>query len=71
MSQIIDKSRRECKWFPVCPMKTFYENGMLDFEWIARYCRGDWESCVRYQKEERGEPHSDRLLPDGSFLDIS
>jgi len=57
----------ECKWYPVCPMKRFYEKGKLSQEWIERYCRGDWESCVRYQMEERGEFHPDWMLPDGTL----
>ena len=59
-----------CKWFPVCPMKRFYEEGKISKEWIEKYCKGNWKSCIRYQKEEKGEPHSDYLLPDGSYLDL-
>ena len=58
---------KECKWYPVCPMKQFYEGGKLDKKWIEQYCKGDWKNCVRYHKEERGEPHSDWMLPDGSI----
>ena len=61
--------RKECKWYPVCPMKRFYEQGKLDEKWIKLYCKGDWEICVRYQMEERGEPHSDLMLPDGTLMD--
>jgi len=57
---------RACTWYPVCPMKRYYEAGALSWEWIARYCQGDWQSCVRYHMEERGEPHPDWMLPDGS-----
>lgn len=57
----------ECKWYPVCPMKRFYEEGKLNKEWIELYCKGDWESCIRYQMEERGEPHPDWILQDGSI----
>lgn len=57
----------DCKWYPVCPMKRFYENGKLDRKWIELYCKGDWESCIRYQMEEKGEPHPDWMLPDGSL----
>jgi len=57
----------DCKWYPVCPMRRFYEKGMLDEKWVELYCKGDWESCVRYQMEERGEPHPDSMLPDGSI----
>lgn len=58
---------QDCKWFPSCPLKRFYDEGKLRREWIERYCRGDWESCVRFQMEERGEPHPDWMLQDGSI----
>ncbi|OPX32622.1 MAG: uracil-DNA glycosylase [Candidatus Latescibacteria bacterium 4484_181] len=57
----------DCKWYPVCPMKRFYEKGKLDKKWIELYCKGDWESCVRYQMEEEGKPHPDWMLPDGTL----
>jgi len=56
---------KDCKWYPTCPMKRFYEEGLLDWKWIQNYCKGDWESCIRYQMEEKGEYHSDYMLPDG------
>ena len=58
---------RDCKWYPVCPMKRFYEKGLLDKKWIELYCKGDWESCIRYQMEEKGQFHPDWMLPDGSL----
>ena len=58
---------RDCKWYSVCPMKWFYESGRLGRRWIELYCKGDWESCTRYQMEEKGEPHPDWMLPDGSL----
>ncbi|MBW1916599.1 MAG: uracil-DNA glycosylase [Deltaproteobacteria bacterium] len=58
-----------CKWYPLCPMRRFYEQGRLAPFWIEYYCQGDWESCVRYQMEEKGEYHSDTMLPDGSYLE--
>ena len=63
------KAERECEWYPVCPMKYFYERGRLEKMWVERYCHGDWLICRRYQLEERGEYHSDYLLPDGTFLE--
>lgn len=57
----------DCKWYPVCPMKKFYEKGKLSKGWVELYCKGDWESCIRYQMEERGELHPDWMLPDGSI----
>ena len=58
---------KDCKWYPVCPMKRFYEGGKLDKKWIELYCNGDWESCIRYQMEEGGKPHPDWMLPDGTL----
>ena len=57
----------DCKWYPVCPMKRYYEKGVLDKKWIKLYCKGDYLSCVRYELEENGEYHQDWMLPDGSI----
>lgn len=62
--QILD---RDCKWFPVCPMKRFYEEGQIEKKWIKLYCQGDWQSCVRYELEELGKYHPDWMLPDGTI----
>jgi uracil-DNA glycosylase family 4 len=59
----------DCKWFPSCPMKRFYEANRLERKWIELYCKGDWENCVRYGMEEQGHYHPDWMLPDGS-LDV-
>ncbi|MFW5927641.1 MAG: uracil-DNA glycosylase [Thermoplasmatota archaeon] len=56
-----------CKWYDLCPMKRFYEEDQLDRRWIEFYCKGDWENCVRYKKEKKGEHHPDNMLPDGSI----
>ncbi len=58
---------KDCKWYAVCPMKRFYEEGKLDKKWIEMYCKGDWESCKRYQMEEEGRAHPDWMLPDGTL----
>ena len=58
-----------CKWYPVCPMKGYYEQGKLDKSWIDKYCKGDWRSCVRFHMEEEGEPHPDWMLPNGELKD--
>lgn len=57
----------ECKWYSVCPLKSFYEQEKLDRKWIELYCKGDWESCVRFQMEEKGQYHPDWMLPDGEI----
>ncbi len=58
---------KNCKWYQMCPMKMFYEKGMLDRKWVELYCKGDWESCKRYKMEEEGKFHPDYMLPDGSI----
>ncbi len=58
---------KECKWYQLCPMKTYYKQGRLDKKWIDVYCKGDWDSCIRYDMEESGQPHPDNMLPDGSI----
>ncbi len=55
----------ECKWFRVCPMKFFFERGLLEEKYITSYCKGDWSSCIRYQKEEAGIYHPDNMRQDG------
>jgi hypothetical protein len=48
-------------------MKRFYEQGLLEGEWIRLFCKGDYRSCVRYHLEEKGEPHPDNMLPNGKI----
>ncbi len=57
-----------CKWFSCCPMRTFTVNRLIDFHWTDEYCLADWQSCKRYELESLGIPHSDYVLPDGTFL---
>lgn len=64
---MVPTTKKVCKWYEVCPLKKFYEQGKLEKEWIERYCKGDYESCVRYQMEERGKPHPDNMLPNGEL----
>jgi len=61
------EKENECKWFPTCPIKRFYQQGRIDQKWIELYCKGDWKSCTRYAMEEKGKPHPDYMLPDGSL----
>ncbi len=56
-----------CKWYPVCPMKRYCEQGRLPKKWVELYCNGDWSRCIRFQMEQRGEFHPDSMLPDGSI----
>jgi len=56
---------KDCKWYEECPMKKYYEEGLIDKKWVELYCKGDWESCIRYHLEESGKPHPDYMLPNG------
>ena len=55
----------DCKYYPFCAVKKHHDRGSLSEEWVELYCRGDWESCVRYNMEENGMQPSDWMLPDG------
>ena len=60
-------TKKICKWFNVCPMKYYWEKGILEPKWIEQYCKGEWKNCIRYQKEEKGVYHPDNMLPNGSI----
>ena len=55
-----------CKWYQVCPMKWFYEQGKIDKSWVEDYCWKNNENCKRRQLEEEGIPHPDNMMPDGT-----
>jgi len=44
------KQKKECKWYQTCPMRYFYEKGILDKKWVDNYCHGNWNICVRFIK---------------------
>ncbi|MCD6446132.1 uracil-DNA glycosylase [Candidatus Bathyarchaeota archaeon] len=66
----VREMKKICKWYPVCPMKRFYEEGKLDRKWIEEYCMGDYKRCVRYKLEEAGVPHPDNMLPNGKIMKL-
>jgi hypothetical protein len=61
--------KKICKWYEVCPIRRFYEQGKLEHKWIERYCYSNNERCIRYQLEESGDPHPDNLLPNGEIAE--
>lgn len=65
--RMIKTLQNQCKWYPVCPIRRYYEMGKIERKWVELYCKGNWESCVRYQMEEKGEYHPDWMLPDGTI----
>ena len=58
---------KTCKWYPVCPMKRYYEQGKLEKKWIEDYCLIGNKNCVRYELEESGTHHPDYMLPNGEI----
>ena len=56
---------KECKWKYVCPVYFRAKNNEINYSWVDNYCSVNNNDCVRYQMEEKGEPHSDKMLPDG------
>ena len=59
--------KRVCRWFEICPLKRFYDKGILDERWIDNYCKGNYMNCVRYAMEEEGISHQDNMMPDGTI----
>ncbi len=60
-------SKKTCKWYDVCPLKRFYEEGSLDKSWVENYCWGDYLKCARHRMEEEGSYHPDNMMPDGTI----
>jgi len=61
-----------CKWIDVCPLRRLERQGTIDSTWRERYCdtEGSWRECRRYLMEEKGLPHKDSMMPDGSAIDL-
>ena len=56
-----------CKWYDVCPLKRFYQEGKLNKKWVKDYCKGHYLDCTRYKIEEQGTYHPDNIMPDGTI----
>ena len=59
--------KKTCRWFEVCPLKRFYQQGKIDKRWIEDYCLADNPECLRRILEEKGVYHADNLMPDGTI----
>ncbi|MBN1621498.1 MAG: hypothetical protein JW871_02785 [Endomicrobiales bacterium] len=64
---MVKNNRKTCFWYSCCPLKRFYEKGILDKKWVEHYCWGDNSKCVRRQMEDEGKYHPDNMLPDGTI----
>ena len=60
----------KCKWFNVCPLRDFENQNKISDRWKGKYCESEknWKNCKRFQLEEEGISHSDKLLPNGEKL---
>ena len=58
-----------CKWYEVCPIKMFTDEGKLEKIWVEKYCKREdgYKECVRYRMEEEGKFHPDYMLPNGEL----
>ncbi|KAA0004473.1 MAG: uracil-DNA glycosylase [Thermoplasmata archaeon] len=58
-----------CKWYELCPIKKFTDEGLLESRWVEEYCKkkDGYKRCERYRLEEKGVYHSDYMLPDGKI----
>ncbi|MFH1657498.1 MAG: uracil-DNA glycosylase [bacterium] len=56
-----------CKWYNICPIKSFFEKGFIDEKLIDKYCFNSGENCRRFKMEEDGifEPYN--MLPNGEI----
>lgn len=59
--------RKICKWYNLCPIVYFVKKGKLDKKWVENYCLRGGKNCKRYEMEEKGIPHPDNMLPDGTI----
>lgn len=59
-----------CRWFEVCPLRLLEKQGKIDLHWRNDYCKGDFKDCRRFKMEDKGEPHKDNMMPDGSFIKL-
>jgi len=59
-----------CKWFSVCPIRKWEEEGKISDKWKKKYCKSEenWKNCKRYQMEVEGIEHQ-KILPNGENLD--
>jgi len=56
-----------CRWYEVCPIKRFCDEGLLERRWVKEYCLRDNPNCVRRRLEEEGIGHPDNMLPNGEI----
>ena len=59
--------KKVCKWYNICPVKSFFEQGVIDKELIDNYCFNNGVGCRRFEMEEQGifEPYN--MLPNGAI----
>lgn len=60
-------AQKVCKWYNICPIKTFFEKGKIELKWIEQYCFQGGNGCKRMEMEDQGifEPYN--MLPNGEI----
>jgi hypothetical protein len=63
-----DSRKNTCRWYDqTSGMKRAYDNGLIDYKWIEKYCYNGGANCVRKQRfEQEGYVSPDYVLPDGT-----
>lgn len=57
----------KCKWFDICPMRTFEKVKKISLKWRNKYCLSDFLHCQRYIETSKGISHPANMLPDGTI----
>jgi hypothetical protein len=60
-----------CKHYNICPLRQYEKDEKINSLWREKYCLNKFIECKRFQKTEKGIPHSNYMLPDGTVLKTS
>jgi len=57
-----------CKWYSeTSRIKNAYDKGLLEEEWVKKYCLMGGDNCIRKKRfEDEGYVSPDYVLPDGT-----
>lgn len=60
--------KKLCRWYDeTSAMKRAYDKGLIDKEWVEKYCWNSGKNCIRKKRfEEEGYVSPDYVLPDGT-----
>ena len=64
-------NKSACFWYPVCPIKRFYEAGLIEEFWVRVYCLAGGSGCMRKKLEAQGVRHPDNVMPHRLTLKVA